>query len=101
MTPLTNPQIRALKAKAQLMKPTLRVGKDGLSPNFIAAVNDALNHNELIKVKFDFFKEEKKELAPELARLTNSELIMRVGNVAVVYRPKPAAPAEADKETES
>jgi len=41
-------------------------------------------------VKFFEFKEDKKTLAPELAEKTSSRLIMRVGNVAVLYRAKPA-----------
>lgn len=89
MTPLTNAQIRSLKAKAQLMKATIKVGKEGLSPQFIAALNDALTHKELVKVKFDDFKEQKKELSPQLAEKTGSYLVTRVGNVAVLYRPKP------------
>ena len=40
-------------------------------------------------VKFSDFKEEKKTLAPQLAEKTGSELIMRVGNVAVLFRAKP------------
>lgn len=87
---LTNPQLRELKARAQLMKPTLKVGHDGLSDPFIAALDQALNHQDLVKVKFSDFKEQKKELAPQLASRTNSVLVMRVGNVAVLYRPRPA-----------
>jgi RNA-binding protein len=85
---LNNAQIRAFKAQAQRMKATLRVGKDGLSGPFIAALDDALKHNELVKVKFDYFKEEKKELTPQLAERTGSELITRVGNVVVLFRAK-------------
>ena len=91
MLPLTNAKIRELKARAQLMKPTLKVGHDGLSEHFIAALDTALKHHDLVKVKFSDFKEQKKELAPQLAAKTGSELIMRVGNVAVLYRPKPEA----------
>jgi RNA-binding protein len=94
--PLTNAKIRELKARAQLMKPTIKVGHDGLSPQFIAALDDALKHHELVKVKFSDHKEEKKQLAPQLAEKTGSELIMRVGNVAVVYRAKPAAEAKEE-----
>ena len=95
MVPLTNAQVRELKARAQRLKATVRVGKDGLSAPFVAALDTALHHQELIKVKFDFFKEEKKELAPLLAERTHSHLVTRVGNVVVLYRPKPqAAPAK-------
>ena len=41
-----------------------------------------------IKIKFAEFKEEKKTLAPLLAEKTGSHLIMRVGNVMVLHRPK-------------
>jgi RNA-binding protein len=89
MDSLSNAQIRAFKAQAQRLKATLKVGKEGLSPQFLAALDDALKHNELVKVKFDDFKEHKKELAPQLAEKSGSRLVTRIGNVAVLYRAKP------------
>ncbi len=89
MISLTNAQIRTLKAQAQRLKATLKVGKEGVSARFLAALDDALKHHELVKVKFDEFKEQKKELAPQLAENTQSYLVTRVGNVAVLFRPKP------------
>jgi RNA-binding protein len=91
MLPLTNAQLRDLKAQAQRLKATLKVGKEGLSPQFIAALDGVLKHHELVKVKFDDFKEQKKELAPQLAEKSGSHLVTRVGNVVVLYRPKPVA----------
>jgi RNA-binding protein len=85
---LTNAQIRTLKAQAQRLKATLKVGKEGLSPQFLSALDDALKHHELVKVKFDDFKEQKKELSPQLAEKTGSHLVTRVGNVVVLYRAK-------------
>jgi RNA-binding protein len=89
---LNNAQIRTLKAQAQRLKTTLKVGKEGLSPRFLSALDDALKHRELVKVKFDEFKERKKELSPQLAEKTGSHLVTRVGNVVVLYRAK--APRE-------
>ena len=91
LEPLTNSQIRKFKAAAQLMDATLKVGKAGLSDGFIRTVSDELNRHELVKIKFAEFKEEKKTLAPLLAEKTSSHLVMRVGNVMVLHRPKPAA----------
>ncbi len=93
LEPLTNAQIRKFKAAAQLLEPMLKVGKAGLSDAFIATVSHALDQHELVKIKFSEFKEQKKELAPLLAEKTGSHLVMRVGNVMVLHRPKPAAPA--------
>jgi RNA-binding protein len=90
MLSLTNPQIRDLRAQAQRLKATLKVGKEGLSPQFLTALDDTLKHHELVKVKFDEFKEQKKELAPQLAEKSRSHLVTRIGNVVVLYRPRPA-----------
>ena len=98
MSELTNAKIRELKARAQLLKPTLRVGKDGLSPQFLAEMEQTLRHRELIKIKFEQFKEQKDELAITLAEKSGSHLITRVGHVAVLYRPKPASGNEGLKE---
>src|SRR5450432_4343877 len=90
LEPLTNPQIRKFKAAAQLLHPMLKVGKAGLSEGFIRSVDAALAQHELVKIKFVEFKEQKKELAPQLAEKTGSHLVMRVGNVMVLHRPRPA-----------
>ena len=84
--PLTNAERRELKAKAQRLEPLLKVGQAGVSDAFIQSLNDALGKHGLVKVKFAAFKEEKKTLAPEIAERSGSELITRVGNVAVFYR---------------
>jgi RNA-binding protein len=88
-SPLTNAQVRALKAQAQRLKATLKIGKEGLSTQFLAALDLELDRHELVKVKFDNFKEQKKELAPQLAEKSSSHLVTRVGNVVVLYRPRP------------
>jgi RNA-binding protein len=95
LAPLTNSQIRKFKAAAQLLEPMLKVGKAGLSEGFIRSVDLALAQHELVKIKFAEFKAEKKELAPQLAEKTASHLVMRVGNVMVLHRPKPGAETAA------
>jgi RNA-binding protein len=95
MSALTNAKIRELKARGQLLKPMLKVGHDGLTPAFIAALDETLKHHELVKVKFSDLKDQKKELAPQLAAKTGGELIMRVGHVAVIYRARPVAEKNA------
>jgi len=87
---LSNRELRALKARAQLLKPMLKVGKDGLSPAFLKAVDETLTHQDLVKIKFDEFKEQKRELGPKLAEHVSANLIMAVGHVVVLFRRKPA-----------
>ena len=87
LNPLANSEIRRLKAAAQRLDPLLKIGKAGLSDSFVQSVNDALSHHELVKIKFVEFKDQKKDLAPQLADKTASHLVMRVGNVMVLHRP--------------
>lgn len=91
LEPLTNSQTRKFKAAAQHLEPMLKVGKAGLTDSFIASVDEALTQHELVKIKFVEFKDQKKVLAPQLAEKTSSHLIMRVGNVMVLHRPKRSA----------
>lgn len=94
---LTSRELRDLKGKAQLLRPTVFIGKEGLSPALLKSLDEALAHHELVKVKFADFKEQKKELTPQLAEKVAARVVMRVGNVAVLFRRKPAAaPASGD-----
>ena len=95
--PLTNSQIRKFKVAAQFMEPMLKVGKAGLSEGFIRTVAETLAQHELVKIKFADFKDQKKELAPQLAEKTGSHLVMRVGNVMVLHRPKGGCDAPSQK----
>ncbi len=96
LTPLTNAEIRQHKATAQRLKAMLKMGRQGLSPGFLQSVDDALRHHGLVKIKFDEFKEQRKTLAPQLAEKTASHLVTLVGNVAVLFRPKPEAAEPGD-----
>jgi RNA-binding protein len=85
---LNNVEKRDLKARAQRLEPAIRLGRGGASDSFLKGLDEALSLHGLVKVRFTDFKEEKKTLAPEIAEKTGSALVMRVGHVAVYYRPK-------------
>lgn len=85
-SPLAGATLRRLKSLGQRLNPVVHVGKAGLTDALVASLETALNDHELVKVKFDAHKDEKKALAPELARRTRSHVVQRVGNVAVLYR---------------
>lgn len=87
--PLTNREIRELKARAQRLEAVAKVGKAGVSEAFLKSLDQALTEHELVKVKLADFKDQRKELAPQLAAKTHSHLIALVGHVIVLFRPKP------------
>ncbi len=90
-TPLSNALKNELKARAQRLGPILKIGHGGVSPAFLASLDEALTQHGLVKIKFAALKDQKKTLVPQIAEQSHSEVIMRVGNVAVLYREKPAA----------
>ena len=94
---LANRELRALKARAQLLKPMLKVGKDGLSAAFTKELDTMLRHHDLVKVKFDEFKEQKKQLGPQLADAVGATVVMQVGHVVVVFRRKANVTQDAEE----
>ncbi len=86
---LPNPVVRKLKGLAQKLEPVLALGKSGASDAFLKSLDEALAPDELVKLKFAAFKDERKTLAPQLAEKTNSHLVWIVGHVAVFYRQQP------------
>jgi len=83
---MSESNLRELKVRAQALKPSIRLGKAGLTPEFLAAFDDALTRAKLLKIRFEGFKEERKAVAKELAEKTSSLLVQQVGHTAVYYR---------------
>ena len=75
-----------LKSRAQLLKPAIRLGKAGVTPEFLTALNDVLDSQHLVKLRFEGMKEERKTLSKELAAQTASTLVQQVGHTAVFFR---------------
>jgi RNA-binding protein len=86
MITLTKTQRQYLRRSAHELKPTVQVGKHGMTPSVITSVSDELNAHELIKVKFMDFREEKRELSEQLAFQLNAVLVALIGNIAILYR---------------
>lgn len=88
-TVITNKDRRYLRSLAQTLKPVVVVGKLGLTDALAGAVDRALNEHELIKVKFNDFKDDKQALVLELEQRTGCAVCTIIGHVAVLYRPHP------------
>ena len=86
MEPLKGSQRRYLKSQAHHLDPVVFVGKRGLTDDLVAAVDQALEAHELIKIKFNEHKDKKKDIVAALVERTGSERIGLIGNVAILYR---------------
>ena len=86
---MTSKQRAALRSRAQSLSPIVMVGHDGITEGVIAALDQALTDHELVKVRFQDFKEMARDLSDELAVKTKSALISVTGFTAVFYRINP------------
>ena len=75
-----------LRSLAHHLEPAIIVGKSGVTDHLVNAVNDALDAHELIKVRFNEFKEEKEQLAAEIEARTHSSACGLIGHVLILYR---------------
>ena len=87
MTPLTSAQKKYLRSKAHHLKPLVIVGKQGVTDTLIRSVDTNLDAHELLKIRFNDHKDEKKKLTQEIVERTESNLAGLIGHVAIVYRP--------------
>jgi RNA-binding protein len=78
-----------LRGLAHALSPVVQVGKQGFTQGLAGNLHQALLDHELVKVRFVGHKEERKEIARQLAEATGSELAGQIGHVAIFYRPHP------------
>ncbi len=91
MIELNSKQRKLLEKAAHDLQPVVIVGGAGMTDGVIQMADKALADHELIKVKYNEYKEEKQELTTELCEKTSATLVRIIGNVAILYR-------EAEKE---
>jgi len=86
MEKLKGKQRKSLRGLAHGLEPVVMIGYEGLTEAVYKALEKALDDHELIKVKFNKFKEEKEKLSSQIEEATKSELIGMIGHVAIFYR---------------
>jgi len=79
-------QRRHLRGLAHPLKPVVMIGKEGLTEAVVAKTDAELAAHELIKIRFQAAKDEKKEILRELAGRTLAELVGVVGHVGILFR---------------
>ena len=79
---------RFLRGMAHDLKALLQIGGKGVTPAFMAELDEVLERHELIKVKVAAEDREAREaMVAELVETSGSVLVQRIGHVAVLYRP--------------
>ena len=78
-----------LRAKAKLLEPLIRIGKNGLTEGAIKEIRLMIAKRRMIKIKMleSFCSgKDKKELAKEIAEKTSSALVESAGNTVVLHK---------------
>lgn len=83
---LTSKQRKQLEKFAHPLNPVVIVGAAGVTDGVIEMVNQTILSHELIKVKFNEYKDEKQELTENICSTTGATLVRIVGNVAILYK---------------
>lgn len=84
---LTGKQKRFLRSEAHHLNAIFQVGKDGVHEKQIEGISEALNAQELIKVKLlDTCPIPVKTAALEISTYTKAEVVQIVGHTIIFYR---------------
>lgn len=84
---MTTKQRAYLKGLAMNIEPVLSLGKSSVTPEFTAAVDEALEARELIKIHIlQNCADDSREMAQMLAERTRSQLVQVIGKMIVLYR---------------
>lgn len=90
---LTDAQRKYLRRLGHDLNPVVLIGNPGLGPNLVAEMDGALAHHELVKVRARVGdREVRDQMLAELAASTRSEIVQRIGHVALFYRVHPDKP---------
>ena len=75
------------RSQANLLKPIVMIGKDGLSETVIDQIDQIIEIRELIKIKIqNNSAEDARNVAEEVAKELNAEVIQVIGGIVVLYR---------------
>lgn len=87
MIELNSKQRKFLEKEAHDIQPVVIVGGAGVTDGVVSMVENSLAAHELIKIKFNEFKDEIRELVNELSQKTDASLVRIIGFTAILYRP--------------
>ena len=85
---MTSKQRSYLKGLAMTMDPIFQIGKSSVTPELTAAIAEALEARELIKITvLKNCLDDGRSIAEVLAERTRSEVVQVIGEKIVLYKP--------------
>jgi len=88
--PLTGAQRSHLRALGQKLEATLKLGRGGMTPEFLAELQKLLRAHELVKLRFQGAdRDERATKCEEIADQGRCVFVSAVGHTALFYRQHP------------
>lgn len=85
---MTSKQRSCLKGLAMKIEPIFQIGKSSITPEVTAAIAEALEARELIKITIlKNCMDDGNSIAATLAERTRSEVVQVIGRKIVLYKP--------------
>jgi len=91
---LNQKQIKYLKGLGHHLSPVVMVADKGLTENVMAAIEEALDSHELIKVKIRLQRDTRIELFEQILEQTGARMVATIGMIILLYRPTKANKVE-------
>lgn len=96
MIELSPTERRALRAAAHHLNPTVAIAGNGLTVNVLKEIDLSLKSHELIKVKLQGIERDDRDaLLAEICAELGCAPVQHIGNILVLWRPKPEGEEEA------
>ncbi len=93
MTELTGKQRSHLRSLGHHLDPLVQLGKNGLTPGALRAIDEALGHHELVKVKLlTECPEDRDDVGARLGADLKAHVAQIVGRTVLLYRRHPKKP---------
>lgn len=86
MIEITSKQRKVLEKAAHSLEPVVIVGQNGVTDSLTEKVAQSLEAHELIKVKFNDYKDQKQELSENLCNFCDAVIVRIIGNIAILYK---------------
>lgn len=91
--PLGGKQRRHLRSLGHHLEPVVQLGKQGLTDGVTAAIDEALERHELVKVRLGTeCPDDRHDVAERLAPAVKGEVAQILGRTLLVYRRHPKEP---------
>ena len=75
-----------LRSLAHHLKPSVIVGKSGVTDGVVQSIKESLSLHELIKIKFNSSKEDKNHFISSTEDTLSAVIVGRIGHTIILYK---------------